>query len=102
MTPEKKIQKSILDYLKSLKESGYPIFYERRQSGGYSYKKGIPDIYCVVDGNHVEIEVKAEHGSLSALQERFRDMCKSKNIEYVCATSVDDIKKVIKKYLHSN
>ena len=53
MTPEKKVQNEIIKYLKSK-----DVFFERRQAGGFSYKKGIPDLYAVIDGMHIEIEVR--------------------------------------------
>lgn len=92
MTPEKQIQNDILDYLKHLKQSFEPIFYERRQAGGFSYKKGIPDIYCVYYGIHIEIEVKKPGGQLSTMQEKFRDMCETNNIKWICVDDVSQIK----------
>ena len=55
MTPEKKVQNSIMDYLKQLDKDGLPVMVERRQAGGFSYKMGIPDLYAVVNGYHLEI-----------------------------------------------
>ena len=95
MTPEKIVQNKILSYLKQLKDNNEPIFYERRQAGGFSYKKGIPDIYFVYNGIHVEVEIKQEHGSLSTMQEKFRDMCKKKNILWICAKDIKDVKEII-------
>ena len=60
MTPEKRVQNKIVDYLHALEDEGFPIFVERRNAGGFSYKKGIPDLYAVINGQHVEIEVKRE------------------------------------------
>ena len=99
MTPEKRVQNKILNYLKKLKESRYPIFYERRQAGGFNYKKGIPDIYCVINGKHIEIEVKKEGGQLSTMQEKFRDMCREKNIEWICADNFEEFKLYLSKFL---
>lgn len=90
MTPEKKVQNKILIYLKELKENNEPLFFERRQAGGYSYKKGIPDIYAVYYGLHIEIEVKKVGGKLSIMQEKFRDMCYKNNIKYICTDDIDD------------
>lgn len=99
MTPEKRVQNKILNYLKKLKEGEYPIFYERRQAGGFNYKKGIPDIYCVINGKHIEIEVKKEGGQLSTMQEKFRDMCREKNIEWICADNFEEFKLYLSKFL---
>ena len=58
MTPEKKVQNQIVNYLNELQTNGFPVFVERRNAGGFSYKKGIPDLYASVNGLHIEIEVK--------------------------------------------
>ena len=88
----------IIKYLKEI-QSSQNVFFERRQAGGFSYKKGIPDIYAIVNGLHLEIEVKQPGGQLSTMQEKFRDMCKNKHIHYVCAEDVLDVKNIIEKLL---
>lgn len=90
MTPEKKVQNSIINYLKKLKENDEPLFFERRQAGGFSYKKGIPDLYAVYYGLHIEIEVKKVGGKLSTMQEKFRDMCYKNRIKYICVDNIND------------
>lgn len=92
MTPEKKVQNDIILYLKSLN-----VFYERRQTGGFNYKKGIPDLYFVYKGQHVEVEVKKENGSLSIMQEKFRDMCKEKSIKWTCVSSLNEFKTFVEQ-----
>ena len=96
MTPEKRIQNKILEYLE---KSGHPVFHQRRQAGGYSYKKGIPDIYCVVNGKHIEVEVKAPGGHLSPMQEKLRDLCKRNNIEWICVDDIEEFKSFIGKFV---
>lgn len=92
MTPEQKVQQPIIKYFKSLQQLGLPVFIERRQAGGFNYKKGIPDLYVVYDGQHLEIEVKGPGGHQSTMQEKFEAKCKKLNIKYVCASSVDEVK----------
>lgn len=99
MTPEKRIQNKILKYLDELEKSGHQVFHQRRQAGGYSYKKGIPDIYCIVKGKHIEIEVKAPGGHLSPMQEKFRDLCKRNNIEWICVDDIEEFKSFINKFI---
>ena len=89
MTPEKKVQNDIINYLTMLINQGHPLFFERRQAGGLSYKKGIPDLYAVYDGKHIEIEVKAPDGELSSMQIKFKQKCKRLNILWICADSLD-------------
>ena len=89
MTPEQKVQNKILSFLKSLRDAGMPIFYEKRQAGGFSYKKGIPDIYGCYAGQHFEVEVKRPGGTQSALQEKFEMIMKNAGAKYVIA---DDAK----------
>ena len=91
MTPEKRIQNALINYLKTLTLK-YPIYVERRQAGGFSYKKGQADIYFVFNGIHVELEVKAENGQLSSMQQKWRDMCIKNNILWICAQNVDEFK----------
>lgn len=95
--PETLIQTKILEYLKKLKDSNEPLYYERRQAGGLSYKKGIPDIYCIYKFIHIEIEVKTPTGELSTMQEKFRDRCRKNGTPWICATSVNDVKDFIEK-----
>lgn len=92
MTPEKRVQTSCINYLKSLKDKGHPLLIERRQAGGFSYKMGIPDVYFVYDGRHIEFEVKAPGKSLSTMQEKWRDKCKALNILWLCADDVQQLK----------
>lgn len=102
MTPEKRVQNEIVNYLHKLEDEGMPIFVERRNAGGFSYKKGIPDLYAAINGQHVEIEVKRESGGeLSTMQLKFRDLCKKRKITWICAKSVDDVKKLTEKLLLS-
>lgn len=42
MNEEKKLQNKIIKYYRALEKNGEPYFINRRQSGGFSYKKGIP------------------------------------------------------------
>lgn len=92
MTPEKRVQNSIVQYLKSLADSGLKVYYERRQAGGFSYKKGIADLYAIINGVHLEIEVKRPGGSLSVMQEKWKDKCDALGICWLCAESVEDVK----------
>lgn len=99
MTPEKIVQNAIVKYLDSLNKQGFPVYVERRQAGGFSYKKGMPDLYAVINGQHLEIEVKAPGCSLRPMQEKRRDICKSLNIDWICSDNVDEFAEfVMKKY----
>lgn len=100
MTPEKYIQNDICKYLKSLEDKNLPVFWERRQAGGFSYKKGIPDLYAVINGVHVEIEVKAPGGSRSSRQDAFERMCKERSIVYICTDNVEDVKKLVQSLIN--
>lgn len=96
MRSESQILKDIINYLKKLKSLGYPIDYERRQAGGFSYKSGRPDLYFVYNGQHIEVETKTEIGELRSMQEVYKKYFESINIIYICARSLDDVKKVMK------
>ena len=102
MTPEKKVQNSIIKYLKDLEKSEYPIYVERRQAGGFNYHMGISDLYVIIDGIHLEIEVKKPGGKLSPLQEKWRDKCIKKRIRWICADSLQDVINKINEILNQN
>lgn len=91
MTPEKHVQNAIITYLKKLENQGYPLMHERRQAGGFSYKKGQADLYAVYNGLHIEIEVKAIGGHQSTMQEKWEAKCKSLGIPYLCVDNVQDV-----------
>ena len=95
MTPEKRVQNAIVDYLNELQKSGKAVFVERRNAGGFSYKKGIPDLYAVINGIHLEIEVKQPGASLETMQEKYRDKCKRLNIAWVCADCLEDVSRIV-------
>lgn len=97
MKSEKTIQTEVINYLKKLQNKGYPIYFERRQAGGFNYKKGISDLYCIINGKHVEIEIKRDDGKLSVMQEKWRDYCLKNNIEWICIKSVKELKKYFLK-----
>ena len=86
LTPEKKIQNKIIDFLKTHKD----LYYERRQAGGYSYRAGLPDIWFLFKGTHVEVEVKADKGFPSPLQVAKEIELKNAGCLYWRGTSVDD------------
>lgn len=98
MTPEKRVQNKIMEYLNDLQRHGLPVMCERRQAGGFSYKMGIPDLYAVIDGIHVEIEVKAPGEDLRPMQEKWRDKCKKLHIAWMCADNVEDVKHYIRSH----
>ncbi len=102
MTPEKVVQNAIVAYFKKLKDEGKPVMIERRQAGGFSYKAGIPDLYAVYDGYHIEIEVKRPGGSLRVMQEKYKEKCEQLHIRYICASSVNEMKAKMKEWFNVN
>ena len=102
MTPEKIIQNAVIDYLKKLQQHGYNVYVERRQAGGFSYKMGIADLYAVINGRHLEIEVKRPGGELSTMQEKWRDKCKMLCIDWICVDNLDIFKHFISNYLQKS
>lgn len=58
MTDEQLIQNKTIKYLKKQQSLGLPLYFEKRQAGGFSYKMGLPDLYFVINGYHFEIEFK--------------------------------------------
>ena len=96
-TEEKKIQNDIVDYLHSLPH----CYVERRSPYGFSYKKGIPDLFFVYKGIHVEVEVKKRDGIISTMQLKRRERFKNLGINYIEARSKEDVKKWIENLSNS-
>ena len=102
-TGEAKLTKKIIEYLDSLMEGGSPVFYDHRSgSGGYNYKKGIPDLWVSVNGYHLEVELKAPKGKLSTMQEKFKYRCESiYNIPYCCPRTLEEFVDFLAPFLRS-
>lgn len=96
MRTESQILQDVIDYFKKMKSLGYPVYVERRQAGGFSYKSGIPDLYAIYNGKHIEIETKTEDGELSSMQEVWKRFFNNIGVIYICARSLDDVKDVMK------
>lgn len=98
MTPENKVKEKIIKYFKTLQDKGLPLFYERRQAGGFSYKKGLPDLYFVYKGKHIELELKSDSGEPSSMQlmwqRKFKEVY---GIDDYIVSSVDEVKRIIEK-----
>lgn len=102
---ERNLLKNVTNYLKKLEKENKPIFWERRQAGGFNYRTGIPDLYVVVNGVHKEIELKDpnlkqfEHKPEQILwQNKFKKV----NIESIISNDFEEIKNFIIKNLKNN
>lgn len=93
-TPEDYVKEDIRKYLGTLSNCWYDI----RQAGGFSYKKGVPDIYGCYYGYHFEIEVKKENGGkTSSLQERQKHILLESGCLYILANDVNLVKEKFKE-----
>ncbi len=50
------------------KMSVEPVGYYEKRWGGMFTKSGLPDMHICIHGHSLEVELKGEHGSLSAMQ----------------------------------
>ncbi len=91
MGPEAKIQRKIMDYLKTLRPYG---FFFKVPQGKYA-AHGVSDIVGCYHGRFLSFEVKAPTGVLSALQESFIKNITQAEGEAKCVRSVDEVKAVI-------
>ena len=96
MTPEQRVQTKIIELLKLIPG----LVYERRQAGGFNYRKGAPDIWAVYQGKHIEIEVKAPGGQPSSLQLLKEEQFTKAGALYWRGDNVKDFAKFI--YTHFN
>lgn len=90
---EARVKRQICAYLKSLQN----CHWERRNAVGLNYKKGIPDLWCVHNGKHYEIEVKDIHGTTSVMQDKYRRILQDAGCIYILAMKVEDVKNIIKE-----
>lgn len=104
-TPEGKIQKEILNWLRSQgifawRNNNVPIWDKRLNSGYGGYRSlagipGVPDIIAIVSGRFVGLEVKPPQGKQSADQVLFERMCKRAGGFYAVVRSVEQAKTAI-------
>lgn len=88
-TPEDYVKDDIENYLDTLDN----CWRDTRQAGGFSYKKGLPDIYGCYYGYHFEIEVKKEEGGkTSPLQDRQKHILLGSKCLYILADCLDVVK----------
>ena len=76
----------ITAFLRKEMKAGH-CYFERRQAVGFSYRKGIPDLWFAKHGKHYEIELKKTKGSRSTLQYHYEQTFKKIGCEYACINS---------------
>lgn len=96
------IQKKVLEYFKNLELAGHPILFERRQASGLAYKEGKPDLFCVYNGVHIEIEMKVPDGTVRTMQEKYEIKCKKRGIIYMRPNSFEEVKKYFEEVIIPN
>jgi len=100
---ETQIQKSICDYLAYKgyffwRQNNTPIFDPGKNGGFRSMpkyaRKGTPDIFILVPGKVIFMEVKSSTGVLSAEQKELQSVCGNFEIQYCVVRSIDDVQKL--------
>ena len=75
------------------------MYHERRQALGQAYKEGLPDLWCTVNGLHIEIEIKQVGGSVRSRQEKWERHFKSIGVIYLRPDCEQEIKDFFEKEL---
>jgi hypothetical protein len=88
---EKTITTAILKYLKTVPE----CFFWKEHGGMYG-TAGLPDIICCIRGRFVALEVKAENGKLTKLQEATMQRIKDAKGKAFKVTSVQEVKSILR------
>lgn len=97
---EAKISEKCLKYLDQLKLEGVPLeYFHRSGSGGFQYKKGIPDMYIVIGPVHIECEMKTPYGHLSIMQVKWRDRFVRNGTPYINPHTFEEFKSYIDQFL---
>ena len=95
-TPEGKFKSKVEKFLDKFPD----IYYERRVgAGSFGYKKGLPDFFLVINGIHIELELKAKGGSPSPSQLKWYERFQKLNIPMYIIDSLDDLEHIIALYL---
>lgn len=98
LTPEGKVTKQIIDYLKSLKKTGVAIWWVKLH-GGPMQKAGVPDLLVIKDGKHFLLEIKKPGGEATQLQQIQIDKINDAGGFAIVVHSVDDVKITIERNL---
>lgn len=91
---ESQIQKKIIQYLNGI--------------GAYTIKtistnrNGCPDVICCLNGKFIALEVKADKGIISKLQEHNIKLIRNSSGIAEVVRSVDDVKKVVENFSREN
>ena len=91
---ESEIQKKIIEYLNKI--------------GAYTIKtittnrNGCPDVICCLNGKFIALEVKADKGIVSQLQEHNIKLIRNSGGIAEVVRSVDDVKRVIENFAGEN
>lgn len=97
---ETKLSTKCINYLKQLKSQGHFIYWEHRTGGGgFNYRKGIPDLFVVINSIHIEVELKTPTGKRSSMQDKWAYIFQENHIHYTCPKSFEDFKKFIDDFL---
>lgn len=88
MTPEGKVKKQILQYLKE-----HHILH--RVYGSQNNAFGFPDIDVWYGGTYIGVECKADKGRATSLQENMAQAILNAGCYHTFAKSVDDLKEVL-------
>src|SRR3989304_8819185 len=94
MTPETKILKEIINYLKSMKSRGQPIWWLKLSAGPFQ-RRGVPDLLVIFDERPFFFEIKAEGGRLTPLQAHVIKQLRQANAVAGIARSVKDVKRAL-------
>lgn len=65
MTPETKLQQQMQDYIKRT----YPGSFVMKIHGNRFQKVGVPDLYVIINGVSMHIEVKCDYNKTSPVQD---------------------------------
>ena len=102
MTPESVVATQINDWFKELKQQGFPLLLFRRQAGGFSYKKGLPDYYGSFNGRHFELETKKYDGEQSVMQQKWQKIFEENGDMYFLANDFNSFKEQFIEFIYKN
>ncbi len=94
MTPEAKLTKRIIDYLKKLKEDGLPVEWVKLHISPLQ-RAGDPDLHVTYHGHSHWMEIKAGKRKATTLQEHRLEQWRKAGAVVGVVRSVEDVEMIL-------
>lgn len=100
ITPETRVKNKIMKFIEPFdqRHSG-DLYQHRRDAIGANYEKGLPDLWILINGTHIEVEIKKPGGKRTPEQERWERRLKAVGAVYWLIDDAEEFKSLLTPYL---